>query len=419
MKTLLCAVLIVLACNLAFGQTYKVLWSFDGYPNDGAQPVANLVMDKAGNLYGTTEVGGAFNSGAVFELSPGLNGTWQESVIYSFCAIMSNGTCVDGWFPVAGLIVDQSGNLYGTTKNGGSEFCPFDSEGCGTLFELSPPQSGNKTWTETVLYNFCAVGLCDDGEFPTGQLTFDATGNLYGTTSAGGPGYIGGTVFELSPGSSGWTLSTLYTFCLHGQNQSCPDGNEPEAGVTFDSENNLYGTTEIGGAQNSRGSGTVYELSPVSTGWEETVLVAFRGLVGAPLGTVSFDPSGNLYSTTYGGPGSVFQLDRKTRKFRTFAFKGEEGGISPAAGVLVDVKSRALYGTAAGGGTGSGGAVFKLDQSGRETVLYSFCAEPNCADGQYPHASLIEDKAGNLYGTTQQGGANNEGVVFEIVQSNE
>jgi len=341
-------------------------------------------------------------------------------------ATSGNGLCLDGQYPLASLIFDQSGNLYGTTSYGGAG-C---EQQCGTVFELSPPVSQGGAWTETVLYSFCAGAntKCQDGAEPAGQLTFDAHGNLYGTTVLGGPNYMG-TVFELSPSAGGWTHSTLYNFCANEQgDRICPDGDQPEAGVTFDNSGNLYGTTMSGGARNSQGAGTVYELSPGVGSWTQTVIFALspsgRGLA-IPLGTVSFDPNGNLYSTASEGfpGGGVFELRPQTRTERHFLFDVNNGS-GPLAGVVVDSKRRAIYGTTGGGGSGNGGTVFTINMSGQETVLYNFCQQTNCADGQYPYASVIEDKAGNLYGTTKLGGSESGdcgsegcGVVFEIMQS--
>jgi len=338
-KTALCVATVIMCCSLALGQTYKVLWSFGGFPNDGASPLANLASDSAANLYGTTFAGGdsvapnCSGCGTVFELSPNGDGTWTENVLYSFCTNYSNFMCPDGRNPEAGLTVDAAGNLYGTTYQGGAAGgCP-EGSGCGTVFELSPPLAQGGAWTETVLYSFCAIGRCLDGALPTSQLILDGSGNLFGTTTGGGTGSnAGGTVFELSPNAGGWMLTTLYSFCVNAQGGACPDGADPSAGLTFDKAGNLYGTTQLGGAEKTRGVGTVYELSPGSNGWTETVLIGFAwtGNLAFPMGTVSFDPAGNLYSTAATGslsPGGVFELLRKTRTERSFRFNGtSEGG---------------------------------------------------------------------------------------------
>lgn len=207
----------------ASGQwTESTLYTFTGAPNDGQNPVASLVFDVAGNLYGTTESGGTYGrgwTGTVFELSPSSNGTWTETILHNF----SNGP--DGASPLASLIFDSAGNLYGTTEYGGDVNCngPRKNTTCGTVFELSP--DGNNTWTETVLHTF----LYSDGAYPAGSLAFDSAGRLYGTTS-GGPGVACnggcGTVFSLTPNSDGtWSQSILYNF------EGGSDGIEPVAGL--------------------------------------------------------------------------------------------------------------------------------------------------------------------------------------------
>jgi uncharacterized repeat protein (TIGR03803 family) len=426
----LCAALIVLCCGLAFGQTqYKVLWSFGGAPNDGAGPVGSLIFDRNGNLYGTTEGGGAIGAGTVFELSPNADGSWTETILYSFCSLAG---CLDGTEPVAGLIFDSTGNLYGTTIAGGPNICQSAQATCGTVFELSPTSNPGGSWTETVLYNFCSDGPqggCQDGAEPASQLTIDASGNLYGTTTTGGTAGFrnvccwGGTVFEMSGGNGGWTHSVLYNFCANGHNDVCPDGSGPQAGVTFDSAGNLYGTTEGGGSTKYSGNGTVYKLSPGSNGWTETLLSGSnlpneKG--GNPLGEVSFDRLGNVYGTfSFGGAnfdGGVFRLNSKDEKFTRFSFNGNNGQ-TPSAGVLLDSKNAALYGTTRiGGSNNNAGTIFQIAAPMQESVLYNFCSQPKCVDGGTPVASLIADKAGNLYGTASLGGTNGVGVVFQIVR---
>jgi uncharacterized repeat protein (TIGR03803 family) len=261
-----CLALVVMSCTFASGQTYKILYNFQG-PNaqDGRNPVGRLSLDKAGNLYGVTQNGGTLDVGTVFELSPNADGTWTETVIYSFCSDFVGGMCLDGYYPLAALALDQDGNLFGATSAGGLLNCP-DSAGCGTVFELSPPSSQGGVWTQTTLYNFCETvsnNVCEDGKTPAGNVTLDASGNLYSTTTAGGAGNSG-VVFQLSPGLAGWTENVMHSFCVGGQNGACPDGSTPEAGVTFDSSGNLYGTTKLGGSARKYAGGTVYKLSPTA-----------------------------------------------------------------------------------------------------------------------------------------------------------
>jgi uncharacterized repeat protein (TIGR03803 family) len=257
--------------------TEAVLHSFAGGLNDGSTPEAGLLLDAAGNLYGTTFLGGTFTKGAAFELSPVSGGGWTEKLIWSF----GNGT--DGANPDGALISDTVGNLYSTTANGGAK-------NFGTVFELS---SSGGSWTETILHNF---GTFHDGLYPFSTLVFDAVGNLYGTTTGGGTkGY--GTVFELSPASGGtWTETILHNFA------SGSDGYQPDAEqLVFDAAGNLYGTTLQGGAHSL---GIVFKLTPSSTGhWTETLMHAFTGTGdgGGPFAGVILDSAGNLYGATNGG----------------------------------------------------------------------------------------------------------------------
>lgn len=242
------------------------LYSF-GAPPDGNYPSANLVFDASGNLYGTTIQGGANGAGTVFKLSPSA-GQWTESVLYSFCQLQS---CEDGSSPYSSLVIDAAGTLYGTTYNGG--IYAQGGRG-GVVFELTQQLGG--TWTETVLHSF---GNGVDGFGPQAGLVFDKSGNLYGTTTAGGMTSAicsegCGTVFELSPSSTAqWTEKVLYSFCSQ---VNCADGGDPYGGVILDATGNLFGTTVGGGTANS--DGTVFELSPGADGqWVETVLYTFQG----------------------------------------------------------------------------------------------------------------------------------------------
>jgi uncharacterized repeat protein (TIGR03803 family) len=413
----------LLSCVFVFAQSqYEMLWNFAGSPSDGAFPLANRIFDRMGNLYGTTKGGGSGtgSAGTVFKLSPHNDGTWIATTLYSFCS----NRCLDGAFPQAGLVFDSAGNLHGTTYHGGSSALCGDTSGCGVVFELTPPSSSGSTWTESVLYNFCTNYInrqCLDGFFPNSQLVFDASGNLYGTTTGGGSGHsTGGTVFEVSHGSSGWTEAVLYNFCSLGTGNFCPDGAFPQAGVTFDKTGNLYGTTDLGGSINSEGGGTVYKLSFGSSGWTETILLASKssGNGSNPMATVSFDTLGSLYTTfsMFGGPGGngaggVVRLGAHGGN-SGFSFGGVNGS-KPVAGVLI--RHNTLYGTTESGGSSFGGTVFKISPPAQEAVLYNFCSQLNCTDGNGPTAGLVADTAGNLYGTAPSGGAYGQGVVFEIV----
>src|SRR5664280_840402 len=292
------ATLAILAATLFVASTWaaaqvqeKVLHNFNNDGTDGVGPRASLIFDAAGNLYGTTRIGGTYGSGTVFELMPVAGGTWTEQVLHSF------GNGADGREPVAGLILDTAGNLYGTTVAGGTY-------GDGTVFELTPAAGGN--WTEQVLHNFNSDGT--DGTNPNAGLIFDATGNLYGTTPDGGTYAYYGTVFELTPdGSGGWTERVLHSF------GNGTDGSSPYTGLVFDAAGNLYGATLYGGTYGA--AGTVFELTPAGGGtWTEQVLHNFgSGTDGAnPYAALVRDAAGNLYGTTnYGGTnndGTVFEI---------------------------------------------------------------------------------------------------------------
>lgn len=244
-----------------------------GTGDDGYQPLGSVVFDAAGNLYGTTFLGGASGNGAVFEATrSGQN--WTENVIYSFAGSS------DGANPVAGLIFDSAGNLYGTTYSGGAN-------GWGTVFELSPSGSG---WTKTILYNFQNA---NDGRAPNGGVIFDQAGNLYGATSRGGTN-SGGAVYQLSPSAGSWTPTILYSF-------SGVAG--PYNTLTFDTNGNLYGTTYRDGADLA---GSVFKLSQSGGNWTFTDLYDFTGANdgGYPTSSVAVDANGNVYGTASSGGSS-------------------------------------------------------------------------------------------------------------------
>jgi uncharacterized repeat protein (TIGR03803 family) len=327
-----------------------------------------LVLDAVGNLYGVTGGGGARGAGTAFKLSPGTDGKWTETVLYSFGQ--------DGIFPHSSLIFDAAGNLYGTTPSGGVQSSSCLRYGCGTVFELM--RGANGKWTEKVLHYF--EHPIKQGSSPASSLTFDKAGNLYGTTNEGGSLSCGrygcGTVFELTPNKDGtWTERLLHSFHDNGK-----DGYAPSSGLIFDKAGNLYGITGAGG---TNASGTVFELTLEAGGrWTETVLHDFNGRDGAYPRELVFGGAGNLYGETYGG--------------------GSHSGCAGQIGC---------------------GTVFQLtiDANNRwsEKVLHNFCSASNCTDGSDP-ISLILDGEANLYGTTLHGGdlatcgGYGCGVAFEL-----
>jgi uncharacterized repeat protein (TIGR03803 family) len=358
------------------GGQETVLYNFTG-GSDGGQPYSALLADSAGNLYGTAMVGGSAGQGVVFKVSA----TGQETVLHSFA-----GSPTDGAQPVAGVIRDSAGNLYGTTPSGGT--------GLGIVFKLSAAGQ------ETVLYNFGS-----NGYYPLSGVVRDSAGNLYGTTYYGGT-RSAGTVYKITAAGH---ESVLHNF-TNGE-----DGGEPMAGVVLDSSGNLYGTTYGGGPDGPAGAGVVFELNPAGT---ETVLHGFtNGVYGAWLAAgVYRDSSGDLYGTTeFGGPaglGVVYKLDSSGNETVLYGFAGGTDGSTPFAAPIRD-SSGNLYGTTAAGGPADAGVIFRVDSAGSETVLYSFTGP----DGQGPYAGLVRDSGGNLYGTTCYGGTANAGVVFELTAS--
>jgi uncharacterized repeat protein (TIGR03803 family) len=405
MKFALTLCLMLTLTIFSYGQAQeKVLYSFGSVPNDGLDPTSALVSDSAGNLYGTAENGGTGQGGTIFELAPQSDGTWGETTIYNFCSLSN---CDDGFFPEAGLVFDAKGNLYGTTTSGGSA-CANSSNRCGVAFELSPPPQPGSNWTLSVLYNFCSnfrSGLCLDGYEPTSQLIFDASGNLYGTTSNGSVNGNSGLAFELSPGTNGWTETILYNFCSIGS--LCKDGYIPH-GLTFDASGNLVGTTAGGGRFNK---GLLYKLTPVSDGWAETVVFNFYGQNGGSAAPVTIDAIGNLYDTTQN---SLFQANIERQQVRTRDFTSSVGYDSKS-GVLIDLARNVLHGTTSAGGANSAGTVWEVNVQRQIVPIYTFCSQANCADGGRSQGNLLEDSSGNLYGTAPQGGAYSNGVVFKVI----
>ena len=280
--------------------TEKVLHSFNTGPDSGYDLYSGVISDSSGNLYGAASRGGTLGYGAIYELTRTDAGTWPAKALHSF------GGGTDGRYPFSAMIFDAAGNLYGTTYQGGTGACLDNSGilvGCGAVFELTPEAGGG--WSGKLLHSFNNDGT--EGINPYGGLTFDARGNLYGTTYFGGPDNLG-TVFELMPQPSGlWTGKTLYSFNDNGM-----DGANPTANLIFDGIGNLYGTTDLGGPY---GYGTVFELSPLAGGgWTELQLHSFgNGTDGSqPLGGMVFDAAGNLYGATDTGGaygyGTVYEI---------------------------------------------------------------------------------------------------------------
>jgi len=438
----------------------QVLYSFQGLPNDGAQPVGAVVFDTAGNLYGATAEGGSSSCpsiqqcGTVYELSPpAVKGEpWTETVLYVFKGNKFN----DGTSPYGGLVIDSAGNLYGTTGYGATGNCVLVGilVGCGAVYELSPPAQKGGTWTEQVLYSFPTP---KEGYVPAGDLAFDSSGNLYGATFFGG-GYgttcdefyqYCGAIFELSPplqkGSS-WTEQTLYGFKGTARGVLTGDGGSPNGGLIFDTAGNIYGTTMDGGfaggecwgvGQGGPGCGTVFRLvPPVKQGqpWSEEILHSFNGQDGAaPYAGVVFGPNGDLFGSAFAGgfttAGTIFELQplgngHSWAEQTLHIFSDGWDGSNPAARLTFDAVGN-LYGTTRmPTNTNAKGTAFRMSQSGQSNVfgfdlIYTF---RNIPDGEDPASPLIFNKEGNLYGTTQYGGTgatcNSQGcgTIFVVKQ---
>ena len=326
-----------------------VLHSFSG-GFDGAAPEAGLVRDRAGNLYGTTGLGGSpcfegrGGCGVVFEITH----SGEYVILHSFLGVIGGG---DGAVPYAKLLLDAHGNLYGTTVGGGIN-TPQCQEGAGTIFELTPNQEGN--WTEILLYSFPCTAA--DGMFPYGPLVEGPSGTLFGT-SAGGGTCSGaglddcGTVFKIAPGPDEWTHTVVHGFA------GGSDGASVRGGLIRDADGNLYGTTQLGGAF---------------------------------------------------GFGTIFRIDASGNKTILYSFAGADGA-NPVSGLIRD-KYGSLWGTTSRGGNSQMGTVFKLDGTGHLTVLHNFGGGN---DGAYPYGPLQRSGA-TLFGTTTAGGVFNQGTVFRL-----
>jgi len=410
------AALIVFSAFVALpaqAQTFKVLHTFMA-SKDGSYPFAGLTLDAKGNLYGTANQGGISTTncgptnscGTVFELSPSGSG-WQFKTLYAF-----RGGTRDGQGPYGAVTLGANGVLYGTTVDGGVSTCP---SGCGLAYSLTPPvncTTGPCHWTETILYAFKGN---QDGFYPTGPLTLDAPGNLYGTTFQGGTGGPG-IVFELSPSGSSWTETIVHNF-------NGSDGANPYNGAVFGPTGNLFASTLTGGDNNG---GSVVELTPSGNSWTETILHLFTSTDPAglfPVAGLLVEPSGTLIGATEDGgtasAGVVFSISQQNGTWTTTPLSDLSGRANGGPwGALIEDASGNLYGTTQGDpAIRDYGSVFKLSQTSsgwKETVLHRFTGG---SDGSFPLSQLVLDSAGNLYGTTNLGGVSTNGgygVIFEI-----
>jgi uncharacterized repeat protein (TIGR03803 family) len=407
----------ILAITPAPAQTFTVLHSFTGI-QDGANPFAGLIRDRAGNLYGTTFNGGT-GQGSIFRLSHASSG-WVLAPLYDFTSVP------DGAEPQARVVIGPDGSFYGTTEFGGmnaptcitSSDWPASNTGCGTVFNLRANLSVCKgaicRWNEAPIYSFEGD---QSGFWPgLGDLTFDASGNIYGTAQHGGVSGFGpnGVVYRLSRVNGTWRQTVLYSFT--GEDV----GSDPEAGVTLDAAGNIYGTV-IGGSATTPYGG-IYRLSQAGSGWEETTLYQFQGAMdgGNPYGGLITDSDGNFYGVTASGGarggGTVYQLSLSGGLWQLNVLFPLPGPNIGSYSSLVRDASGAFYGTTFGGGAFGQGSVFKIYFSNggwRYASLHDFSGG---ADGRYLYGGVILDPSGNVFGATVTGGVYNEGVLFEIMQ---
>ena len=435
-------VILALATTAAAQWNEQVLYSFQG-GTDGSAPAGAVVFDKQGYLYGATSFAaspscaGVGGCGMVYRLSPAENGDpWTETILHVFQGLAFG----DGGGPEGGLVMDAAGNLYGTTAYNGTGQCTLLGSvvGCGVVYEMSPPAQPGGSWTETVIYSF---QVDNDGSFPWGDLVFDKAGNLYGATRFGGGkgtncnflyGGNCGTIFELSPPKTkggAWTEKVLHSFAGTEQWSIAGDGGNPNGGLVLDAAGNIYGTTQVGGFDclhsSEQGCGTVFGLAPPEGNggaWTETILHLFfvSSLDGAgPDAGLVLDEEGNLFGTTTSGgvglEGTVFELTRAAGSGADWAenilynFTVTNGDL-PSGPVLFDPRDGSLYVTAAGGGTSRGGTLSRLQAasvsgSGRttwsDTVLYDFVG--GGTNAAHPDSKLVLH-SGTLYSNSLWGG---------------
>jgi uncharacterized repeat protein (TIGR03803 family) len=385
----------------------KVLYQFPG-GNQGRDPQSGVVFDSNGNAYGTTYYGGEYGWGTIFRLEQS-NGGWKQQVLYSFL-----GTS-DGFNPVGNLLIDAAGNLYGTTLNGGTGTgCQNQNYYCGgTIFELARSKGG---WKHVVLYNFCSRSGCFDGAGPEG-LTFDKAGNLYGSTFAGGPQCQGGcgTVYELSPSHGSWTEKVLYGFDNNGDGIYPTAGiTIDEAGslygTTYSGGGYGYGIVYMLKPGKHRWKEVMIYAFDGSTNYRYPNGYLTLNSAGNIFGTTTGSTSGCSYQC-----GIVYKLSRSNGQWieeTVYTFDGTHGA-SPSAGLILN-SAGSFYGSTLLGGNYNFGEVFELKPGKTWTIklLYSFTGQGADANPN----GVIFGPGGGLYGTTP-GGYNSQyyGEVFEVL----
>jgi len=402
--------LLALGFATAIASSAQTFTNLSGFTtSDGTSPTGPLAQGIDGNFYGTAAQGGAnilncenmetVLCGTVFKFTA----SGSLSPVYSFCA---DANCADGQYPSWGLALATNGNFYGTTEEGGA-----NSSRTGEVFEITPEGK------LTVLYSFCSLAYCADGEHPEPGLLF-SNGNFYGTTVQGGGSKGAGTFFEITPAGK---LTTLYDFCSQA---NCTDGSVPNGGLVQATNGNFYGTTGFGGSSTSSncagGCGIVFEITPAG---KLTTLHTFCLQASCPDGggpsPLIQAANGNLYGTTgsYGahGGGTFFEITPAGKFTTLYSFCSKknctDGSVPDAP--LVQATDGDFYGTTYSGGADNEGTAFKLTAAGALTTLYSFCSQKNCADGSYPEG-LLQGTDGDFYGATVSGGTNNFGTVFSL-----
>lgn len=403
----LLGLLFALLSPAARAQTYTIIHNFTGGA-DGATPMAGLTIDQAGNLYGATNYGGNLGGNCGAQGCGLVYRLSNHNSGWALTPLYSFQGGNDGMNPqMANVVIGQNGSLYSTTFYGGGS-CGGDNRGCGTVFELQPPA------------NPCGGALCPwmenilhsfnglNGSGPVGALVFDAQGNLYGATNTGGVGN-GGTVYQLNA-SAGWMEEIL--FIPYGY---------PGSSVTMNRADDFFGSTFVGAS----GPGAVYQLTPSGSNWIGTFIYDFTGgSDGAyPVAGVILDPAGNIYgATTSGGAshgGTVFELSPSNGSWAfnlLYSFTGPENGlqvVGPVGNLIMDSAGN-LYGTTFSDGEFGYGAVFKLTSTGSGWTYTSLHDFTNGSDGGYPYSNLVFDSSGNIYGTASSGGSFANGVIFKL-----
>ena len=401
--------------TLANAQTESTLYTFSETAT--FWPQGALLEDGTGNLYGTTRGGGTYGVGTVMELSPPAvsGGAWTLTTLYNFVPYG-----VGGYVPVSDLVKDQAGALYGTTYTGGDPIC-----NCGVVYKLVPPAVQGGAWTESQLYAFTGNS---DGRLPsTAALALTTSGTLYGVTTRGGT-WDSGVLYQLTTkNGKTYTESVLYTF------GDLADGSTPSGPVLLDSSGNLYGVTSLGGAFNQ---GTLYKFVPPTTGQlgTESILYSFGASTTTgsyPNGSLLFDAGGDIYGVTNGGgdtsgDGVVYMLaPTKTTWTESILYAFSTSyGTNPIGGLTWNHKTNQLYGTTSSKNQhpAGDGSIFKLSPPAvkggawTETTLFQFTYRVN---GGYPTgAATYDSKTGTLYGTAINGGVTGCdlfcGVIWQV-----